>query len=123
MAQISALIYFAICIVVILFQICLIAGAPWGRLTQGGFNSEKLPKRNRILASFSIFLMLAMGLSIVSAVGYWPDWPIWTGWIALATTVVSAIMNLLTQSMPERMLWGPITLAMLIFAFIVMLSK
>lgn len=123
MIQISALIYFAICIGVILFQICMIAGAPWGRLTQGGFNSGKLPTRNRILAGFSVFLMLAMGLSIISAAGYWPSWPIWSGWIALASTIVSVIMNLMTPSVPERKLWGPVTLAMLGLALIVVLMK
>jgi hypothetical protein len=120
MTQVSALIYFMACVGVILFQVCLIAGAPWGRLTQGGFNAGKLPKRNRIIAGFSIVLMFGMGLSIVSAAGYWPDWPAWTGWLALATTAASAIMNLLTPSLMERLLWGPVTLAMLSLAIIVM---
>jgi len=123
MAQVSALIYFAICVGIVLFQVCMIAGAPWGRLTQGGFNSGELPIRNRILAGFSAFLMLSLGLSIVSAAGYWPGWPIWSGWIALALTVVSAVMNLLTPSLPERMLWAPVTLSMLCLALIVMLMK
>ncbi|MFT5632055.1 MAG: hypothetical protein ACI9HB_003241 [Gammaproteobacteria bacterium] len=121
--QVSATIYFSICLGVILFQICVIAGAPWGRLTQGGFNHGKLPTRNRVGAGFSIFLMIFMGLSIYSAAGSWPNWPIWTGWITLATTVVSVIMNLLTPSAPERMLWAPITMAMLGLALFVMLSN
>lgn len=123
MSQFSALIYFAVCMGVIVFQVCLIAGAPWGRLTQGGFHPGKLPIPNRIAAGFSIVLMLALGMSIVSAAGYWPNWPIWTGWIALATAVVSAIMNLLTPSKPERLLWGPVTLAMLGLAVTVMFWK
>jgi hypothetical protein len=115
--------YFAICLGVVLFQVCVIAGAPWGRLTQGGAHAGKLPTKNRIGAGFSIILMIVMGLSIYSAAGSWPNWPIWTGWVTLGLAVVSAIMNLVTPSVPERLLWGPITLVMLGLALIVMFSN
>jgi len=118
-----ALTYFVICIGVILFQVCLIAGAPWGRLTQGGVHQGKLPKNNRIAAGISIVLMLALGTAIISAAGYWPSWPIWTGWAALVITALAACMNLLTPSKPERLIWGPITLVMLGLALAVMLWK
>ena len=121
MPQIAAIFYFVICVGVILFQACLIVGVPWGKLTQGGSNAGPLPKSGRVVAGFSIFLMLFMGFSIVSVAGYWPVWPIWTAWIALATTVVSVIANLLTPSVQERMLWGPVTLVMLGLALVVML--
>lgn len=123
LSQSYAAIYFAICMGIIVFQICLIAGAPWGRLTQGGAHAGKLPKRNRIAAGLSAVLLLGLGVSIMSAAGYWPNWPIWTGWAALATTILSAVLNLITPSKPERLLWGPITLTMLGLALMVMLSN
>ena len=114
--------YFAMCLGTVVFQICVIAGAPWGRLTQGGFHEKELPAPNRIAAGFSSVLVLAMGLSILSAAGYWSNWSIWTGWTTLAVTVLSVVMNLITPSRAERLLWGPITVAMLALACVVMLS-
>lgn len=120
MTSTAALIYVAICGAVILFQFCLIAGAPWGKLTQRGAHAGQLPTQARIGAGVSIVLM---GLAIISAAGFWPRWPLWTGWTALAITVVSVIMNLITPSKPERMLWGPVTLIMLALAVTVMFTR
>jgi len=38
--QILAILYAVIVVLLILFQCCLIAGAPWGQLTQGGAMKE-----------------------------------------------------------------------------------
>jgi hypothetical protein len=122
MTQLRAALYAVICLGVILFQMCLIAGAPWGRLTQGGRHPGKLPVPGRIAAGLSIVLLLAMGASILSAAEHWPHWPVWTGWATLATTTVSTILNLITPSRAERRLWGPITLVMLGLALTVMLA-
>ena len=122
MIRTSALIYFTICLSVVLFHVCMIAGAPWGRLTQGGANAGKLPARGRIAAGFAALLMLAMGLSMISAAGFTPNWPIWTGWTTLALTVISVIANLATPSIAERKLWGPVTIIMLVLATFVMVS-
>ena len=40
------------------------------------------------------------------------DWPRWTGWAALGLSVVSALLNLVTPSRPERAIWAPVTLVM-----------
>ncbi|MFN3276261.1 MAG: hypothetical protein ACK41U_16505 [Paracoccus sp. (in: a-proteobacteria)] len=82
----------------------------------------KLPVRGRVVAGFSILLLLIMGLSILSSAGQWPFWPLWTGWATLAMTFVAAAMNMATPSGPERRLWAPVTLAMLLLANIVVLS-
>lgn len=108
--------YLAVCIGVIGFQVALIAGVPWGHLTQGGQNIGPLPKRNRIAAFVSIFLLTGMALAILSAAGFWPHWPEWTAWAALALQSVVALLNWITPSRPERRLWGPITTAMLVVA-------
>lgn len=104
---------------VIGFQIALIFGAPWGRITQGGQVEGPLPLPGRIAAAVSILILAAMALAILSADGRWPHWPVWTGWMAVAMAALVALLNWITPSAPERRLWGPITSVMLAVALAV----
>jgi len=108
---------------VIGFQIALIFGAPWGRLTQGGQHEGALPIPGRIAAAASIVVLAGMGLAILSASGGWPHWPSWTGWAALAVQAVSMGLNWATPSAAERRLWGPITSFMFAMALVVLLLR
>lgn len=109
----AAMLYVAIIGGVIVFQICLIAGAPWGRLTQGGRHEGVLPTSGRITAGLSVPLLVCMGAGITSAAGMPPHWPAWSGWIAVAIQTLSTVLNWITPSRAERRLWGPITAVML----------
>ncbi len=117
-----ALAYATGCVGIIGFQIALIVGAPWGRITHGGQRAGRLPLSGRIVAAVSIPIQAAMALSITSAADLWPDWPAWAGWTALAIQSVITVLNWITPSRPERRLWGPITLTMLVMAGLVVLS-
>lgn len=101
-------VYGAMILGVICFQIALIAGAPWGRITQGGQTEGPLPRSGRIVAAASIAILVGMMLAILSADGLWPRWPSWTGWVAVAVNALSMVLNWITPSAPERKLWGPI---------------
>ncbi|MEL6570095.1 MAG: hypothetical protein AAFQ64_00450 [Pseudomonadota bacterium] len=121
MSATLALLYVALIAGVICFQIALILGAPWGKLTQGGQHEGSLPRSGRIAAAASIVLLAVMGAGILSNAGYWPNWPRWVGWGSVAVGVVSCIANWMTPSASERRLWGPITTVMLALALGVML--
>jgi len=123
MTQTLALLYAALIFLVICFQVALIFGAPWGRITQGGTHEGALPRSGRIAAAASIVLLAVMGAGILSQVGRWPDWPGWTGWVSVAVSAVSCLANWATPSAPERRLWGPITTVMLALALGVMLTR
>ncbi len=103
------------------FQVALILGAPLGRYTQGGQHEGALPLSGRIIAAVSIPAVLFQGLAILSAAGF-PGlgWPRWTGWVALAVTVVSTVLNWITPSKPERAVWGPVMLVLSAMALVVM---
>jgi len=120
MIQTASILYAGLCIGTIVFQLCLISGAPWGRITQGGRIDGPLPLSGRIIAGLSILVLAAMGLSVLSAAEYWPNWPIWTGWATVGIQAVSALLNWITPSSKERMLWGPITLVMLLLVILVL---
>ncbi|UYV36900.1 DUF4175 domain-containing protein [Rhodobacteraceae bacterium D3-12] len=108
--------YYVACAGAIGFQFALIFGAPWGRITQGGRHAGALPVSGRIAAGVSVFILLAMVFSIISAAGWWPHWPVWASWLALAVQALSTLANWITPSRAERILWGPITLVMLLVA-------
>lgn len=78
MTGMAAALYLLVIAVVIVFQFCLIAGAPWGRYTQGGRFEGALPISGRVAAGFSVLLLLCMGAGIASAAGMSPNWPSWT---------------------------------------------
>ncbi|RZM77442.1 hypothetical protein [Leptolyngbya iicbica] len=113
MSQNTAILYTLAVAGVIGFQICLMAGAPWGRLTQGGQHEGALPMSGRVAAGVSIVLLAFMGAGITSAAGLPPHWPEWTGWVALGIQALSTLLNWITLSAPERRLWAPITSIML----------
>ncbi|WP_394170711.1 hypothetical protein [Saccharospirillum alexandrii] len=116
MVQTAAFLYVVIVVGVIIFQFCLIAGAPWGRLTQGGRHEGALPVSGRYAAALSVLLLASMGAGIASAAGMRPHWPMWTAYVALAVQTLSTAMNWITPSREERALWGPITTVMLLLA-------
>ncbi|PLW78485.1 hypothetical protein [Cohaesibacter celericrescens] len=112
-------IYCAIILGVIGFQVALILGAPWGRITQGGQVDGPLPRSGRIIAAVSIAILVGMALAILSADGCWPGWPSWTGWAVVAMNAVMMVLNWITPSTAERKLWGPITTVILVLALTV----
>jgi len=114
-----SLFYCLILLGVVAFQVGLIVGMPWGRLTQGGKNEGPLPVSGRVAAGLSVIILAAMGASILSAGGGWPNWPAWTGWAALGVNCLVTLANWATPSVPERKLWGPITTVMLVIALAV----
>lgn len=112
----AALLYVLLITIAIFFQLCLIAGAPWGQLTQGGKHIGRLPLSGRIAATLSIPLLLFMAGGISSAAGLMPAWAAWTTWAALGIQVLSTVANWATRSKPERIIWGPFTSVMLLAA-------
>ena len=119
--SVLAYLFCASIIGVIGFQIALIAGAPWGRITQGGQHEGALPTTGRLAAAISVVLLMAIALAILSAAGGWPGWPRWSGWAATALMGIIVVLNWVTPSSAERRLWGPITSVMFALSLSVML--
>ena len=114
--QIAAILYILITVVVIFFQVFLVLGAPWGEFTQGGRYKGTLPISGRVSAAISIPILVFMASSISSVVGFVPNWSIRTAYITLALQGVTAVFNLITPSLKERRLWGPVTTIAFILA-------
>ena len=115
-----ALAYAGMCAGLIVFHTCLVLGAPWGDLTQGGANPGILPLSARAFAALSAVLLAGMALSIMSHAGLWPSWPRWTVWVSLTIQGVTTVLNWITPSPRERRLWGPYVTVMTALALGVM---
>ncbi len=107
---------------VVLFQFCLLAGAPWGRLTQGGQHEGALPVSGRVAAAISVPILVFLALSISSAAGLAPHWPRWATYVAVVLQAVVTALNWITPSRSERLLWGPVTTIMLLLALYVVFT-
>lgn len=119
--QLAAGLYVLAILAVIGFQIGLIAGAPWGHLTQGGRHEGPLPTSGRVAAGASVLLLACMGLAVASSAGLAPASPAWAGWVAVGVQALATAANWLTPSPAERRLWAPTNSVMLgLAAFVVL---
>ncbi|WP_309629436.1 hypothetical protein [Brevundimonas sp.] len=112
-----------LCLLLCLFQLALIAGAPWGDLTQGGRQEGVLSPGARLLSAVSIPILVFMALGILSAAGSWPHWPRFAGWLALGVTGLTTVANWASPSKRERLIWGPVSLAMLACALLALFNS
>ncbi|WP_419320208.1 hypothetical protein ACN2C7_04965 [Caulobacter sp. ErkDOM-E] len=107
--KIAGLAFAALMSLVVLFQIALILGAPWGHLTLGGQWSGALPLKVRVIPVISILLLLAMTRIALGASGLRTPWgPRWLIWLVCAYMALGITMHIVTPSAAERMLWLPV---------------
>lgn len=123
----AAQIYGFFTLIVILFQLALASGAPWGHLAMGGKFPGKYPRNMRIV---SIIMAILLG---------WIAWVVFVkagltspNWHAFSTTAIwgvvifntlGLVMNLATPSKWERILWSPVVLVFLICSLVVATSS
>ena len=123
---IAAYLYLVLTGIVVLFQLALAAGAPWGHLAMGGKYPGQFPVRIRILSVFNAIILLALGGVVAARAGLYlqglSGWPTWAIWIVVVFGSLAVVANLATPSKPERALWGPVTIVMLICTVIVALA-
>lgn len=102
----------ALCGGVIVFQICLIFGAPWGRLTQGGRVDGPLPGLGRLFAGVSVVCLGLIAAVFQSLAGLGPAFPLWSAYTALSFMALGVLANIVTPSRAERRLWAPVTICL-----------
>jgi hypothetical protein len=115
-AGIVALVLFAGLVV---FQLALAAGAPWGRAAYGGQNPGVLPARFRVSSGIAAVVWTGVALVVARHAGI-PVWaPLPDAWLPVVVWVVvgllalAVVLNTITRSTVERAIWMPTTLLML----------
>ena len=112
--------------VVVAFQLCLAAGAPWGAYAMGGRYPGRFPAPMRIGAVIQAGVVAALAVVVLSdadvlAPGIADTLP-WLIWLVVAFATLSTILNAITRSAVERRLWLPVALALLVTSLVVAVS-
>lgn len=120
---IAAWIYAFAAIIVVLFQLALALGAPWGHLAMGGHVKGKFTPAMRIGAVLQALLMIGMAWIVASHAGVLTQnasslWDIGI-WVVVGISGLSLVLNLITPSRPERAFGAPIASAMFVSSLIV----
>ena len=123
----AAKIYAFFAAYLIIFQLALMLGAPWGVMTQGGFNTGTLPVSGRIIAGLSALLLVVLihvvltHAGLVRSIG--PAKKRWALYLAAIIATLSAMANFITPSVPERMMGAPIAAILLVTVIIVIIRS
>lgn len=110
--------------VVILFQVALVLGAPWGAAAWGGQHTGTIPVRLRIASVVAIVILgflawlVAAAAGIVAVAPLPATWLIPAIWVAASYFALGAVVNLISRSPIERV-WAPVALATAICCVIV----
>lgn len=105
-----AAVFLALTVIVILFQLALALGAPWGAYTLGGKFPGKLPPRIRLaaLAQIVVLLLFATVVLARSNLAFSAIYPFSRVaiWFVAGFFVLGSIANLAAPGRGERLLWG-----------------
>lgn len=111
---------------VILFQVMLVLGAPWGEYTIGGKYPGKLPKSIKALVLIQILVLIGFGYIIAEFTGLIQQEPKIFGnigiWFVFAFFVLGTLLNWITPSKKERMVWGPVNSIFLIILSLILFT-
>jgi hypothetical protein len=103
---------------IIAFQVALAAGAPWGSYAMGGKFPGRYPAAMRaaaigqaaLLALVAVIVLSKAQLALPSISTTLPS----LIWLAVAFSAVSLVLNAITPSSGERMVWVPVAVVMLV---------
>ena len=113
-------------LVVILFQLALACGVPWGSLAMGGKYPGKFPLTMRVAALAQVVILSIIGVIILvrSGVAFPELFPVSKNiiWGVVVLNVVGLVANLATPSKWERIIWSPVVAVLLVCSIIVALS-
>ena len=118
MPTVAAQVYASLTGLVVIFQLGLASGLPWGTAAMGGRYPGKFPRHLRGAAVVQALLLAAFAAIVLTRAGYlFPQWLATSRiliWFVVAVGVISVVLNLTTPSKWERRIWGPVTILMLL---------
>jgi hypothetical protein len=122
--QTAAIIMAIVQIVVALFQLALVLGAPMGEYAFGGQNKGKLPTQFRITSAFSFVFLLAVAGHYFAQTGLLPQLlpeavNTVVNWLLVGFNVSGLVMNAISRSKKERQMWVPVLLLSVVLSIIV----
>jgi hypothetical protein len=121
--RIAGIVYAATTAVVVVFQFALALGAPWGAYAMGGAYPGQFPPAMRVAAFIQVGILLGFAGIVLARAGIalraWERVSRWMVWVVVAFAALSLVLNLITPSAGERMLWAPVALMLLVCSLVV----
>lgn len=112
---------------VILFQLALAAGVPWGAYAMGGAFPGAFPPPMRVAALVQAVILAAVGAVVLARAGLalprWGRASRGLAWVVVAFLGVGVILNLITPSGMERAIWAPVAILLFALSLRVALSR
>jgi len=106
-------------------QICVAAGAPWGRLVWGGAH-RVLPRRLRVASAASVLLYAGFAAVLLSRTGFLPGGDTVVirvlTWVLFAYFSVGIVMNAISRRRAERLTMTPVCAVLAAATLVVALS-
>ncbi len=126
-ARRAAWIFAGLTLVVGAFQFALALGAPWGGLAMGGAFPGAYPPPMRVAALVQIGVLLALALVILIradlALPKWRAASTRLVWGVVFLSGVAVVLNLITPSPLERLIWAPVAMVLLLTAIRVAVDR
>jgi len=117
LVEIAANIFAVLIGIVILFQFGLMAGMPWGSYAMGGKFPGQYPPAMRAACIVQIAILALLGLIVLSHAGHMlSDWQSFAAaaiWFVVGFSTLATVLNLITRSKWERMIWAPVSVLLL----------
>lgn len=111
--------------IVILFQLCLAVGLPWGAASMGGKYPGKYPPKMRIVPVVNMVVLAFIAIIVLSRAGLMlagmMSFSKVAIWVVAVFFLASTIMNTITPSKIERV-WAPVALIQLVAVVIIAFS-
>jgi hypothetical protein len=126
-ARLAATLFAALVAFVCSFQLALALGAPWGEFAMGGGSPGVYPATMRLAAVVQSMVLAGLALIILSRAGValasWRTVSNWAAWAVVVLLGMSVVLNLITPSPLERLIWAPVAIALFLTALRVASSK
>jgi hypothetical protein len=123
---VPAAVFAALAVLVAAFQLALALGAPWGKAAMGGRFPGVLPPPMRVAAVIQALILLALGALTLTRAGVMLPGLYGVArtaiWLVVAFNALALVLNSITPSKIERMIWAPVALAMLVASLLVATS-
>ena len=124
---ISAYIFAILSFVIILFQLALTIGMPWGAASMGGKFPGKYPPGMRVVSFINVFIISFMAaIVLIKSEIIWLQFKSFANvaiYFVVVFSVVATILNTITPSKIERKIWAPVAAILLLTSSIVAFVK
>ena len=125
-STIAAIVFACLTAIVVLFQLGLALGLPWGKASMGGKYPGKYPPAMRIVAVLNMVILSGIAIIVlVKADLLFPRLDSFAStaiWFIIGFCAIGTLLNAITPSKIERKLWLPTTALLFVTSLIVALN-